>query len=144
MAEIRQGPWSLEWLAKVAVGATINDLPINGSSGVTFGGVTTVTAGGLFAQPTNIGDFSRTRLAAVPEVSAKLGYQITPAIRVFAGYDVMYWTGVVRPGGAIDTTVQCDPDRRRRLVGAARAGAAVRYVETTGRNGASFGIKAAF
>lgn len=141
--EIRQGPWSLEWLAKVAVGATFNELSINGSSGVTTGGVTTVTAGGLLAQPTNIGDFSRTRLAAVPEFSAKLGYQITPAIRVFAGYDVMYWTGVVRPGGAIDTTVNVTQIGGGALVGAARPAP---QFDTSNywAHGANFGIKAAF
>jgi hypothetical protein len=26
-------------------------------------------------------------------------------VRVFAGYSLLYWTGLVRPGGAIDTTI---------------------------------------
>ena len=141
--EIRQGPWLLEWLAKVAVGATLNDLSISGSSSVTTGGVSTVTAGGLLALPTNIGDFSRTRLAAVPELSAKLGYQITPTIRIFAGYDVMYWTGVVRPSGAIDTTVNATQIGGGALVGTARPAP---QFDTSNywAHGANFGIKAAF
>lgn len=141
--ELRQGPWLLEWLAKVAVGATLNDLSISGSSSVTTGGVTTVTAGGLLALPTNIGDLSRTRLAAVPEFSAKLGYQITSTIRIFAGYDVMYWTGVLRPGGAIDTTVNATQIGGGALVGTARPTA---QFDTSNywAHGANFGIKAAF
>ena len=63
-----------------------------------------VTAGSLLAQTTNIGNFSRDRFSAVPEVSAKLGYQVTPNIRAFVGYDFMYWTVIIRPGDAIDTT----------------------------------------
>jgi hypothetical protein len=35
----------------------------------------------------------------------KAGYQVAPGWRLIAGYDVMYWTGVQRAGGLIDTTV---------------------------------------
>jgi hypothetical protein len=56
----------------------------------------------------------------VPEVSAKLGYQVTPNIRTFVGYDFMYWTSVLRPGGAIDTTVNASQAGGGVLVGAAR------------------------
>ena len=41
----------------------------------------------------------------VPELSLKAGYQVAPGWRLIAGYDVMYWTGVQRAGGLIDTTV---------------------------------------
>jgi Putative beta barrel porin-7 (BBP7) len=41
----------------------------------------------------------------VPELSLQAGYQIAPGWRLTAGYDVMYWTGVQRAGGLIDTTV---------------------------------------
>lgn len=35
----------------------------------------------------------------------KAGYQFAPAWRVVAGYELLYWTGVQRAGGLIDTTV---------------------------------------
>ena len=62
-------------------------------------------AGGFYALPTNIGRFSSSRFAVVPEVAAELGYQVNTNVRVFAGYSLLYWTGLVRPGGAIDTAI---------------------------------------
>jgi hypothetical protein len=32
-------------------------------------------------------------------------YQVAPQVRIVAGYDLMYWTGVQRSGGLIDTTL---------------------------------------
>ncbi len=129
-------------MTKVAVGATFTDLSISGSTAVTFGGVTTVTAGNLLALPTNIGNFSRDRFSAVPEVSAKLGYQIMPNVRAFVGYDFMYWTGVVRPGGAIDTTVNTTQ------LGGALTGAARPLPQFNASDywvhGVNLGVKAAF
>ena len=46
-----------------------------------------------------------TRFAVVPELSLKAGYQVTPRVQLFAGYDVFYWTDVQRAGGLIDLTV---------------------------------------
>jgi hypothetical protein len=34
-----------------------------------------------------------------------LGYYITPKLKVFAGYNVLYWTNVARSGGLIDASV---------------------------------------
>jgi putative beta barrel porin BBP7 len=103
--EWRSGPWSLEWRGKVALGANINSADISGFTSITFGGVTTTTPGGFLAATSNIGHFDQTRFAAVPELSLKAGYQIAPSWRLIAGYDVLYWTGVQRAGGLIDTTV---------------------------------------
>jgi hypothetical protein len=140
--DIARGPWSLEWMTKVAVGATLTDLSISGSTAVTVGGATTVTAGGLLAQPTNIGNFGRDRFSAVPEASAKLGYQLTQNVRAFVGYDFMYWTGVVRPGGAIDTTVNSTQ------IGGALTGAARPLPQFNTSDywvhGVNLGVKAAF
>ncbi len=87
---------------------------------MTAGGVTTVTAGNVYTQPTNIGNFSRDRFSVVPEISAKLGYQIAPNIRAFVGYDFIYWTGVTRPGNAIDTSINPSQANGGVLVGPAR------------------------
>jgi hypothetical protein len=100
-----RGPWMLEWRAKVALGANFNTADINGSTTITAGGVTTTLPGGLLALSSNTGSFTQTRFAAVPDFVVKAGYQFAPAWRVVAGYEVMYWTGVQRAGGLIDTTV---------------------------------------
>jgi hypothetical protein len=104
--DVRNGPWSFIWTAKLALGATISDMGINGATTTTVPGAAPVTtAGGFYALPTNIGSFSSSRFAAVPELAAELGYQVNADVRVFAGYSLLYWTGLVRPGGAIDTTI---------------------------------------
>lgn len=58
--------------------------------------------GGLLAVPSNIGRHTRDQFSVVPEVGVKLGYQFTDHLRVFVGYNFLYWTNVVRPGDQID------------------------------------------
>ena len=99
--EWKHGPWTLEWRGKVALGANFNSADISGTT--TIAGVT--LPGGLLALSSNIGHFSQTRFAVVPELALKAGYQVAPQWRIVAGYDVLYWTGVQRAGGLIDTTI---------------------------------------
>jgi Putative beta barrel porin-7 (BBP7) len=103
--ELARGPWMLEWRAKVALGANQNEAHVNGSTAMTVGGVSTTLPGGLLALSSNIGNTSQTRFAAVPDLALKAGYQFAPGWRVTASYELLYWTGVQRAGGLIDTTV---------------------------------------
>ena len=105
VGEFERGPLTFEWRAKVALGADFNDAKINGSTTVTVGGVTTTSVGGVLALSSNIGSYSQTRFAVVPDIELKAGYQITPQWRLVAGYEVLYWTGVQRAGSLIDLTV---------------------------------------
>jgi hypothetical protein len=45
---------------------------------------------------------SSNKFAVVPEAQVKLGYDITPTIRVTVAYDFLYWSNVVRPTDQID------------------------------------------
>ncbi len=103
--EWRDGPWSLEWRGKIALGANLNSADISGFTTSILGGVATTAPGGLLALSSNSGHYEQTRFAVVPELSLKAGYEIAPRWRLFAGYDLLYWTGVQRAGGLIDTTV---------------------------------------
>jgi len=85
----------------VALGANLSDARIKGVS--TIDGMS--SAGGLLALPTNIGHVRENHFAVVPDVSAKIGYQVAPSMRIHAGYSFLYWTNVIRPGGVIDTSV---------------------------------------
>jgi len=100
-----RGPWMLEWRAKVALGANFSEAQINGATSITAGGVTTASPGGLLALSSNIGSYTPTRFAAVPDFAVKAGYQFAPGWQIVASYEVLYWTGVQRAGGLIDTTV---------------------------------------
>jgi len=119
--ELRSGALTFEWLGKVAVGANYSAAGIDGSSTFAVGGGPAVfTPGGFFAQPSNMGNFSQTRFAFVPEVAVKVGYQVTSRLRVHAGYDFLYWSSVVRPGNVIDTGINPSQFPPGPLVGPAR------------------------
>ncbi len=34
----------------------------------------------------------------MPQVTLNIGYQVTRNLRVYAGYDYLYWSNVARPG----------------------------------------------
>ncbi len=105
-AEVQRGNLFVNVLAKVALGTTDQVVDVAGSTIITpQGKSSTVGNGGLLAQPTNSGRFSQDRFAVVPEVGVNVGYQATKHLRVFAGYNFLYCSNVVRPGDQIDRTV---------------------------------------
>ena len=103
-AEKHWGAWSLEGRFKVALGATSQDVSINGAQ--RFTPDSTINAnGGLLALSSNSGNHSETRFSVVPEIDLNLGYQINDHWRAFVGYNFLYWSSVVRPGDQIDTVL---------------------------------------
>ena len=59
----------------------------------------------MFAQPTNIGHYSRNVFAVVPEVGLSVGFEVTAWLRLSLGYNFLYWSDVVRPGEQIDRVI---------------------------------------
>jgi hypothetical protein len=104
-AEWRVGKWSFEGIGKIAAGDMKEVVSINGSSSNTIGGVTTTNAFGVFALPSNIGRYSQDNFCLLPELGAKIGYNLTPRLRGFVGYDILYASTVVRPGDQMSTTL---------------------------------------
>jgi hypothetical protein len=103
VAEFHQGPWSLDVKGKLALGFTHEVIDINGAQIITSPtGAQSVFTGGLLALNSNIGHFSRNHFAVVPELGVNLGYQFTDHLRVFGGYNFLWWSNVVRPGDQID------------------------------------------
>jgi hypothetical protein len=104
--EVRRNRLFANITGKVALGDTHQTIDVNGATTITPpGGPTAVRPGGLLALPGNSGRFSRDEFSVVPEVGVNVGYQLTNNFRVFAGYNFLYWSGVVRPGDAIDLRV---------------------------------------
>ncbi len=100
------GRWQLDCTSKIALGTTHEQANVSGFTIITpAGGTPTTFTGGLFAQPTNIGHYSRDRFAVVPELGFNVGYQITDHWRAFVGYNALYWSTVARPGNQIDRVV---------------------------------------
>lgn len=126
-ATVRSGDCWVELLGSVAVGCNQQTIEISGFQRATSpGGAVAVFPGGLLALPgANIGRFTNNEVSVVPQVGINLGYQLTPNCSVFAGYSVLYWTNVVRPGRQIDTVLD---ESRIPNFGTAGAAAAVRPI----------------
>jgi hypothetical protein len=93
-------------VAKLALGVTQQTVTIDGASTLlTPGAAPVVAAGGILAQPTNIGRHNRTAFSVVPEAGLEAGYQIRPWLRATIGFTFLYWNSVARPGSQIDHTV---------------------------------------
>jgi hypothetical protein len=120
--EWRKGCWTVDLRTKVALGGTRETVRISGSELDT-----TLNTGaqqrfnsGLLALPTNIGKYNRDLFGVVPEVGLNVGYQLTPCLRLFVGYNFLYWSNVARPGRQIDTVVNVSQLSGGTLVGPAR------------------------
>ena len=97
------GPVFAEFTGRVALGVSHETLSVQGAyvdSGAGF--ASSRGPYGTFAMPANEGRRSRNNFAAVPEVSAKLGYNLTPNVQLTVGYDFLYDSNVIRPGDQIN------------------------------------------
>jgi hypothetical protein len=103
--EVARGCWTLTLVGKLSLGGEKEEALAAGRGVVTHraaGGARAVLGEGLLAQPPNAGDFRRTTFAAVPEVGVTLGYQVTDHVRVYGGYNFLYFSDVLRPEDQID------------------------------------------
>jgi len=94
------GPVSVSLTGRVALGSSHEVLNVSGAfQAINF----TASSGpqGIFAQPSNSGSRSSNVFAVVPEVEVKLGFDVTPSVRLTLGYDFLYYSSVVRPGDQI-------------------------------------------
>jgi hypothetical protein len=95
---------TLRGKARVSIGNMHQRVDING--GTTINGVLDQNEpGGLFTATSNIGSYSQDQFCAVTEAGLQLGYFINPQLQFTVGYNLIYWSSVVRPGEQIDTTV---------------------------------------
>ena len=125
IAELHRCNFFVEGTLKLALGVNQSTVSISGQSTATVPvplgpPVVVVTPAGLLAQSTNIGAFDHEEFAVIPEVGVTVGYDITPRLRVIAGYTFMYWTGVSRAGDQIDATLNLSQLAPGGLVGAPR------------------------
>lgn len=98
----RAARWTVELSSKIAVGNNHETTKISGST--TFDGTET-QQGGLLAQRTNIGTYTRDQLAVIPQLGATLGYNVTRHLRFTVGYTFIYWSSVARAGDQVSLDV---------------------------------------
>ena len=90
---------------KIAFGAMNESVNIAGGTIVNTPTRILNANGGVLAQTTNIGTYSRLATAFIPEATATIGYRFAPWAAGFVGYNFMYVSEVVRPGKQIDPMV---------------------------------------
>ncbi len=86
---------------KVALGATVEQLSVNGGTFSSFGSA----PGAYLAQPTNMGTMSQSQFAVVPELNLNFGVRLTPWASVVVGYSFLYVSSVARTGDQIDRVI---------------------------------------
>ena len=117
----RCGRVSLGVSGKLALGANVDVVKVAGSrTQVNPGQSPVTTAGFVFSEPSNIGQVSKTRFSVAPEIRLVCAYDLTPRLTAQFGYEVLYWSQVVRPGNQIDRVVNPTQRGGGELVGEAR------------------------
>jgi hypothetical protein len=100
------GRWVVGADAKLGIGENMQSITINGLSVASApGGPVLLAPGGSFAQLSNMGHYTTSHFALVPEFATDIGYQITPWMRLRLGYNFLFWSNVLRPGAQIDPTL---------------------------------------
>jgi hypothetical protein len=90
---------------KVAFGDNHEHLTIDGSTTLSSGGVTQTTSGGTAAVKSNIGSHSHDDFAILPEANINVGFDVACWLRIYAGYNFLYWSDVVRPGDTVSRVI---------------------------------------
>jgi hypothetical protein len=105
---LTMGRWTLTGDAKIAFGETTQRLDIGGNSTLIQavpGRPTQSLPGGIFALPTNSAHLSVDHFTVVPETNISLSYQVNHCIRLFGGYNFLYWNQVARPGDSLNNII---------------------------------------
>jgi Putative beta barrel porin-7 (BBP7) len=91
----------------LGLGDTAERINISGASQTNIGTNNTLVnyPGGVFAQPSNMGNYDANHFAVVPEGDFSVGYAFCSWARVLIGYDILYISDVARPGSQIDSGV---------------------------------------
>jgi hypothetical protein len=97
-----RGYWTFDALIRLGVGNTRQRVTIDGETSINGAAA---EKGGLLAQNSNIGEYSRDEFSVLPQLDLTLGYQVTEQLRATFGYTFLYWSNVVRPGDHIDRRV---------------------------------------
>lgn len=101
--DFRYGRWGLEMLAKFAFGNMHQTVQIEGVGEFRDLGGNPFPTSGLLAQAsTNAGTHIQDRFSFMEDVKVAIAYWPSSRFKISAGYSLMYWSSVVRPGEHID------------------------------------------
>jgi hypothetical protein len=105
--EYRFGSFSVGARAKLGLGNTQQMAVLSGFTTRQIGSNPPETQPGglLVLNGTNLGRHYHDSFTVVPEFGLTFGYQLTSWCRATIGYNFLYWSNVIRPGGTIDRGV---------------------------------------
>jgi hypothetical protein len=142
--ELRYGMFSLDTTAKVGLGDMHQVLQISGSTNTVSGtGAVGAAYGGLYANSSNIGQYSHDSFSVVPEIQMNLGVNLTRSLTAFIGYNFMYMNNVIRPGNQLNPNIDSTavPFSGSYGNGGSVAGTRMNFVQTDyWLMGANFGL----
>ncbi len=127
--QLNRGSFFLKILTKAALGNTHESLNIAGSTVSSDGTNSTTFAGGLLAQPSNIGEITSDHFSVLPEGNITAGCQLTRNVAVTGGYSFLYLSNVIRPGDQIDFSVNPTQFDGGVLIGESRPTATINHSE---------------
>jgi hypothetical protein len=112
-AAVNYGRWSVQASSKVALGGVNQSLNVNGVSQTTGGNLffsnSNITrapfTGGVFAQPSNIGNHERGRFGAVFDETLNVGFRMSPRVSLVGGYNFLVASSVARPVDSLDRSI---------------------------------------
>lgn len=99
--------FGVDFVGKLAMGVSHESVSINGATALNPAGTDAlvVVPGGILAQYTNSGWYSRDRFAVLPEANLNLHYDVMPWARLGFGYSFIYLSSAARPGLLVDRNV---------------------------------------
>jgi hypothetical protein len=99
--------WSLELLSKLAIGSTRQRANLSASTLTVQPDEDpqTFENTGLLVQRSNAGVHERDEFSVMPQIGVTAGYLMTERLRLTAGYTLLYWSRVLRPGDVISLDV---------------------------------------
>jgi len=96
------GRWVFTVRPSIAMGVTSSTLGIAGGETTNLTTGSTSASSGLLALNSNSGHYTKNTFAVVPEGTFNIGYNVSPHLRLFVGYNVLYWSSVLRPGAQVN------------------------------------------
>jgi hypothetical protein len=105
-ADLRSGRLFVLMVGKLGIGNTHEVINLNGQTTLSgTGAPATTVPGGLLVIAPNSGRAIRDEFTLVPEFTINVGIEVTRNVRIFAGYNFLYWDDVARPGNQVNRIV---------------------------------------
>jgi hypothetical protein len=105
--EVCRGGFFADCAARISLGTSQQAAIVDGSTRAftAADGLVNEALGGFYAAPSNAGERTRDRIAFAPEIGLRAGYQVNQYLRLFAAYNFLYLSSVLRAGQQFDLTI---------------------------------------